>query len=148
MQTHYKLDKIFGPVGTIAGITIFIAGIIITFYSFVGIILIVFGAFVGFTGTGTSVDYKNRRVKQYTNLFGVYRIGKWICVDECSSVEIKKQNITWRTYSRSNRTIDISDEGFYIVIHIGESSIPTIKVPTIDIAKKEAENLRRNFDIE
>lgn len=143
MLKHYKLDKSFGPVGSIAGITLFTVGIATTFYSFGGIILVVIGAFVGFTGSGAYIDYENKRIKQYTNLFGIFKVGKWICIDEKSSVEIKKSNIAWRTYSRSNRTMDISDGDFYIVLHTGQNFIPTMKVPTLDIARKEAENLQR-----
>lgn len=50
MITRNKLDKTFGPVGSLAGI----------FYSLTGLILVLIGAFVGFTSTMTLVDFVKR----------------------------------------------------------------------------------------
>ena len=44
-----KFDKSFGPVGSQAGIAIFIAGIALTFFNLVYVLLMLFGAFVAFT---------------------------------------------------------------------------------------------------
>ena len=57
MITVNRLDKAFGPVGTTAGISLFIAGLIISFFSFTGPILVLIGAFVGFTSTSTLIDH-------------------------------------------------------------------------------------------
>lgn len=148
MLKYYKLDKTFGPVGTIAGTTIFIAGIITTFYSFGGIVLIVLGAFVGFTSSGTYIDFENRRVKNITKLFGILGVGKWISVDENSTIEIQKSNIVWRTYSRSNRTIDIADKYYYVILHQSRNYfVPLIKTTSLSIANSEAQALKQKLGV-
>ena len=148
MIKYYKLDKTFGPVGSISGITIFIAGIITTFYSVGGIVLIVFGAFVGFTGNGTYIDFENRRVKNTTKLFGIIGVGKWINIDENSSIEIQKSNVVWRTYSKSNRAIDIADKYYYVILHKSrKDSVPLIKTTSISLANSEALVLKQKLGI-
>lgn len=148
MNKYYKLDKTFGPVGTIAGVTLFISGIITSFYSLGGIILIVLGAFVGFTCSGTYIDFENRRVKNITKLFGIIGVGKWINIDENSTIEIQKSNIVWRTYSRSNRTIDISDKYYYVMLYKSrKDSVPLIRTTSLSRANSEAQALIQKLGI-
>jgi hypothetical protein len=56
MKTHNQLDKSFGTVGTTAGIILLVVGLITAVSSFYGLILIVIGAFVGFSSTSTSIN--------------------------------------------------------------------------------------------
>ena len=60
MITRNKLDKTFGPIGSLAGIFLFIAWLIITCFSLTGLILVLMGAFVGFSSTMTLVDFVKR----------------------------------------------------------------------------------------
>jgi hypothetical protein len=67
MITRNKLDKTFGPVGSLAGIFLFIAGLII----------VLIGAFVGFTSTMTLVDFVKRNFKtkkrfEYLNYYAEF----------------------------------------------------------------------------
>lgn len=148
MIKKYKLNKTFGPVGTIAGITLFIAGLITAFYSLGSIVLIFIGAFVGFTSNITYIDFENKRVKNTTKLFGIIGLGKWIAIDESSSIEIQKSNIVWRTYSRTNRTIDIADKYYYIILNqSGKNFVPLIKTTSIISANSEALVLKQKLGI-
>jgi uncharacterized membrane protein len=147
MLENNKLDKVFGPVGSPAGVFIFIAGLILTFISFPGtiikIVLLLIGAFIGFTSTGTIIDYHNKRIKFSNNLFGFIKIGQWIKIDPEMKIGIKKSNRAWRAYSRANQTIDIVNKDFRIILYdSGNNHILTIKkTNTLNKAKAELEKL-------
>lgn len=51
-----RLDKPFGPMATSAGIFMLITGVIATYFSLTGLVLVLIGAFIGFTSTSTLLD--------------------------------------------------------------------------------------------
>lgn len=143
MIINNKLDKSFGPIGTIAGITLFIVGIILTYFSISGLFLILIGAFVGFTSTSTTIDFDNRCVRFSNNLFGILKTGRWIKLESDMRIEIKHSSKTWRAYSSGSRSVDITDKDFRLVLFDGNNKqiLPLMKAPTFDLAKKELESL-------
>ena len=116
MTVNNKLEKSFGPVGSIAGITLFVAGMIAAYNSAFGLIFIVLGAFVGFSTTSTLINFDFRKVKFSNNLFGFIRIGKWLPVTDEMKIGIRESNVTWRAYSRSNRSLDIESHDFMVIL--------------------------------
>jgi len=56
-QTH-RFDKSFGPIASFSGILIFIAGLFATYFALTVLILVVLGAFIGFTDSSTIIDTK------------------------------------------------------------------------------------------
>jgi hypothetical protein len=138
-----KLDKSFGPVGTSAGIFLFIIGIITLYSSWFGLILVLLGAFVGFSSTSTIIDSDNRRVKFSNNLFGIIQTGKWIFVSQDMKIGIRESNVTWRAYSRGNRSLDIDNKDFRLVLLDSENQeIMTLKkTDSLQSAKAELEIL-------
>jgi hypothetical protein len=138
-----KLDKSFGPVGTSAGIFLFIIGIITLYSSWFGLILVLLGAFVGFSSTSTIIDSDNRRVKFSNNLFGIIQTGKWIFVNQDMKIGIRESNVTWRAYSRGNRSLDIDNKDFRLVLLDSENQeIMTLKkTDSLQSAKAELEIL-------
>jgi hypothetical protein len=149
MTTNNKLDKSFGPVGTLAGVKILIVGVILTIFSLYGLILIFLGAFVGLSSTSTLIDYDKKRIKFSNNLFGIFRIGKWIAVTTNMKIGIKKSDKTWRTYSRGNRTLDTPDHGFRIILYdsTNKQIMPVMKTETLDSAKIEIEKLSNQLGL-
>jgi len=143
MITNNKLDKSFGPVGTIAGITIFIVGLALVFFSLAGLFLIILGAFVGFSSTSTILDFDTKRIKFSNNLFGFLRYGHWIDISSDMKIGIEKSNRTWRAYSRGSRTIDISDKDFRIILYNAANKpiLPIMKVVNAESAKIQADKL-------
>ncbi len=139
MKTRNLLDKSFGPVGTSAGIFIFFAGLLATFNSFYGLILVVAGAFIGFTSTSTLIDFDQRRIKFSNNFFGIIRIGNWINLEANMKLGIRKSDKVWRAYSRSNRTLDIEDMDFRIILFdsAGNPVLPLKKTESLASAKAE-----------
>lgn len=139
MKTKYLLDKSFGPIGVIAGITLLIVGLLLIPFSVSGIFLILMGAFVGLTSTSTTIDYENRRMKFSNNLFGFLSIGKWVTIENDMQILIKKSNKTWRTYSSGSRTIDITNHDFRVVLYDSNNRqvMPVSKARTMDLATDE-----------
>ncbi len=143
MITKNKLDKSFGPVGTSAGIFMFIAGIVVTFYSFTGLILVFIGVFVGFTSTSTMIDYDKKRIKFSNNLFGLIKTGQWIDIKPEMKLGLKKSNRVYRAYSRSNRTLDIDSKDIRLILYGADNKqiMPIKKFDSLDIAKVEVNKL-------
>lgn len=143
MITNNRLDKSFGPVGTSAGVILFVVGLLTTFSSFYGLILVVLGAFVGFSSTSTFIDFDKGRIKFSNNLFGIIPIGKWISIEQTMKIGIQESNVTWRTYSGGNRKLDIEDCDYRIILY--DSSNQEImqiqKANSMDTAKIEIEKL-------
>ncbi|MCX6251777.1 MAG: hypothetical protein NTX61_13625 [Bacteroidetes bacterium] len=116
MTENNKLDKSFGPVGTFSGVILFVVGLILTFFYFSGLILVLIGAFVGFSSTSTEIDYDKKRVKFSNNLFGILKIGQWVNIESTMKIGIRESNLTWRAYSRGNRALDIVNKDYRIIL--------------------------------
>jgi hypothetical protein len=130
MIVKYKFEKSFGPVASFSGILIFLAGLAAVFYSLTGIVLIFLGAFIGFTYSGTSIDYENRRVMFSNNLFGIINTGKLISINDQMKIGISSAKKVYRTYSRSNRTLDIkvSRKKAILIDKNGKAIIPLMNI--------------------
>ena len=146
MIENYKLDKSFGPTGSSAGLFLFVAGLILLFFHLSGLILVFLGAFVGFTSTSTLVDYDRKRVKFSNNIFGFVRIGKWINITDEMKIGIKKSDVTWRTYSRSNQSIDIDENDYRLILFDSEGKplliLKKTSSPETALAELESECAR------
>lgn len=128
MIENNKLDKSFGPVGTSAGVILFVAGLILTFSHLTGLILMLIGAFVGFSSTSALIDYEKKQIKFSNNLFGIIKIGQWLSIEPDMKIGIKESNLTWRAYSMGNRTLDINNKDYRIILFdSGNKEIMQIK---------------------
>lgn len=68
-----KLGKSFGPVGSFSGMILFVAGFVLTFFYISGLILVLVGAFVGFSTESALIDPEKKRVRFSNNLFGIIK---------------------------------------------------------------------------
>ena len=80
MIINNKLDQSFGPVGSFAGIVVFVAGLGAVYYSLYAVILALIGAFVCFSYSCTLIDLDKKRIRFSNNLFGVIKTDQWITV--------------------------------------------------------------------
>lgn len=137
MIKNNSLDKIFGPVGTSAGIFLFVIGIIMTYFSLIGLVLIGIGAFLGFSSTSTSIDFEKKRLRFTNNIFGIFPIGHWINIQNNMRIGIKKSNNKWRAFSRSNRILDIAKIDYRIILYgsNGKEIMPIQKSKNLDSLK-------------
>jgi len=138
-----KLDKSFGPSATFAGYTILVVGLITTYSNWGGLILVLVGAFMGFSSTSTVIDSDNKRIRFSNNLFGFIKTGKWIKIDPKMKIGIKESNITWTTFSRSNRSIDTMKKDFRIVLCDSDDTeiMEISKSNTLESAMAQRESL-------
>jgi len=149
MIVNNKLDKSFGPVGTTAGIVLFVVGIITIFSSFYGLILIVLGVFVGFTSTSTFIDFEHKKVKFSNNIFGFITTGKWIAVVPSMKIGIEESNVTWSAFSRGNRNLDIEQKDFRIELYDDDNReiLTLMKTNSMESAKVEMEKINKQLGI-
>jgi len=139
MTENNKFEKSFGPVGTSAGMILFAAGLILVFFHLSGLILILIGAFVGFSSTSTLIDYEKRRAKFSNNVFGFISIGQWLMIDPTMKIGMKESKLSWRAYSQGNRPLDVENNDFRIILlDSGNKEImPLKKFKSKDLAKAE-----------
>lgn len=137
------LDKSFGPIGSISGIIIFIVGVGVLFTSLAGLAFVIIGAFIGFTTSDTLIDFDNRKIKFSNSLFGFITTGKWITIEHNMKVGIQKTNKVWRTYSKSNRTLDYAIKDFRVMLYDSNNKLimPIMKTNSLDSAKVEQEKI-------
>jgi len=127
-SVNNQLDKSFGPVGSWAGYFLIIGGIAAAFSSAFGIIPIATGAFLGFTSTSAEIDLEAKRIRFNENLFGIIPMGKWIQLLPEMKIGIKESKITWTAFSRSNRTMDVDQKDFRLILFDAEGNeIMTLK---------------------
>jgi hypothetical protein len=145
-----KLDKSFGPSGTFAGYTILVLGIAATWSTWGGLLLVIVGAFMGFSSTGTVIDTDKKKIRYLNNLFGFIPAGKEIDIDKSMKLGIKESNITWTTFSQSNRSINTLKNDFRIVLcDSGEKEIMEIsKSDSFATVKDHLDALSRQLGLE
>ena len=149
MIENNKFEKSFGPVGTSAGVVLFIAGLILTYFHFTGLILILIGAFVGFSSTSTQIDFEQKRVKFSNNLFGIIKLGQWLNIEPSMKIGIKESNLTWRSYSQGNRPLDIESNDYRIILFdsVNKEIMPIKKFNSKDLAKIELETIGKKLNL-
>lgn len=149
MKTRNKLDKVFGPAGSSAGSFLLIVGLIITCSSLVGLILILVGAFIGFTSTSTVVDLEKRRLKFSTSVLGFIPLGRWIYVEDGMTVGIKYFTRSWRAHSQGSQTLDLSTRDYRLVLYDqrGEELMPVKKIKSLSAAQLEATEISKKLGV-
>lgn len=78
-KIHHRLGKTFPPIATFIGYAFIGVGLFTAFKSaepVIGVGLILFGLYIGFSTTGTIIDLNAKRFKVYSSIFGI-RIGEW-----------------------------------------------------------------------
>jgi hypothetical protein len=149
MINHNKLDKSFGPVGSFSGIIVFIAGLATIWISFFSLILILIGAFMGFSYSGVEIDFDQKRVRFLNNLFGIIKSGQWVNVKPDMKIGISKSNKVWRSYSGGNRILDVPSEDYRLILFnsSGQKLMPLKKLGDLTTAKKELELICKQLGV-
>ena len=144
-----RLDKPFGPMGSFAGIVMFFAGLVATYFELSGLILVVVGAFIGFTSTSTLLDADKKRIKFSNNLFGIFPVGQWIDIKPEMKMGLKNINRGYRVYSRSNRMLDVHSKDIRIMLYGADNKQIMLikKFNSLDSAKTGLESLSKQFGL-
>ncbi len=150
MVLKNRLDKSFGPSGTFAGYTILIIGIITVWYTWGGLLMVIVGAFMGFSSTSSLIDIDKKKIRFSNNLFGFIPTGKWMEIDTSMKLGIKESNVTWTTFSRSNRSIDTVKNDFRIVLCDSEEKeiMDISKSDSFETAKDHLDSLCSQLALE
>jgi hypothetical protein len=117
MITKNQIEKPFGPSGTTTGIVLFIAGILYTYLSLVGIIMFIVGAFIGFTRVSTFLNLEKREIKFSNVLFGIFPAGKWLKINNGMTIGLEYSRRGFRTYSRGMRTNDAIIKDVRVILY-------------------------------
>ena len=151
MITDHKIDKLLGTTGAFAGFSLVIFGILALYLSSIltGLILVVAGAFMAFTYDGTIIDFTSRRIKSYTCLFGLFKIGKWHSIDSFNKFTIYKSNRTSTSYSRANIPLNIKSSDIRLILINTNSSlkITVNKFSSFVEARNKMTELIRNLQL-
>lgn len=145
MISDHKIDKLSGPSGSFAGFALIIFGSIGLFISvsITSLILIVAGAFMAFTYDGTIIDFTSKRIKSYTCLFGLVKIGKWYNIDTFKKFRIYKSSRTYTSYSRANVELNLKsgDIRLSLLNNNGSVKITVNKFNSFEEARTEMSDL-------
>lgn len=143
MVIKNKLDKTFGPFGSSTGFFLFLGGIIATYFSLAGLIIVIIGAFASFTSTSTFIDIENRKIKFSNNLFGIFPAGKWIDIKSGMKIGLKRSHHGYRAYIRGTQPIGIhiNDIRIYLYDRDNKQIMPVKKFSSSESSKKELAEL-------
>lgn len=149
MSITYKFDKSFGTVASFSGILIFITGLIASYFALTGLILVFLGAFIGFTNSSTTIDTKNKKVRFSNNIFGIIKIGRWINIDKDMQVGKKRENKIYRTYSRSNRTLDLKVNNIIMYLYDKKAHpiFPIMRIQRDENPQEKIDKICKEFEI-
>jgi hypothetical protein len=146
---HHRIEQSFGPIGSFSGIIVFIAGVVMLFSSYAGLILIFIGAFVGFTSSSSVIDFDRKRIKLAYNYFGIFKIGRWTDIESNMLIGIIQKSTPWRTYCQGNRSLEVEQNDFRIILYDQDKNeiIPIQKFKSLGQAEKEIETLSLNLGL-
>lgn len=149
MTENNKFGRSFGPVGSFAGMVVFVAGLVLTFFHLTALILVLIGAFAGFSSTSTLIDYERKRVRFSNNLFGIIKLGRWLNVEPSMKIGMRESEITWRAFSQGNRAIDIVDRDYKIILFdsANKEIMPVKQTRSKDQAKIDLEAMGSRLGI-
>ena len=132
------------------GFFLFAGGIVGTYFSLFCLIIVIIGAFVSFTTTGTFIDFDKRRIKFSNNLFGIFPVGKWIDLKPGMKIGLKKSHHGYRAYIRGTQPIGlhINDIRIYLYGPDNKQIMPVKKFKTYESSKRELDELSFRLGLE
>jgi hypothetical protein len=138
-----KLDKTFGPFGSSTGFFMLLGGIIATYFSFVGLLIAIVGAFAAFTSTSTLIDTDNKKIKFSDNLFGIIQVGKWIDIKPNMKIGLKKSHRGYVGYIRGTQPVGIhyNDIRIFLYDSGNKQIMPIKKFNSYESSKNELNSL-------
>jgi hypothetical protein len=107
------------------------------------------GAFMAFTYDGAIIDFTSRKIKSYTCVFGLFKIGNWHSLDSFNKFRIYKSNRTYTSYSRANVQLNLKDSDIRLVLlnDDGSLKITINKYGSFEEARKEMTELIKNLQM-
>ncbi len=133
----------FGPFASSMGLFLFIAGLVIAYFSLIGLLIALIGAFIAFTSTCTIIDTENRRIKHADYIFGLLPFGKWVLVKDSMKLGVQKTRKGYVGYIKGNQPMDIQYTDFRIFLYNSDNKpiIPLKKFLTYELAINEIKDI-------
>ncbi len=143
MLIKNKINSSFGRFESFAAMLVFIFGFAVVWFSFKAIVLILGGAFFGFTYFCTTIDIEKRRVRSGDVLFGIFTTGQWINIKPEMTIGIIKWEKVSRILSWSNRSLLIPENEFLVVLFNsnGKKLLTLNKKKSLELANDELYHL-------
>lgn len=90
-----------------------------------------------------------KRIKFSNDLFGIIHTGKWMNINEEMKIGIKKPHIVWRSYSRSNQSLEIEDNDYRLVLFDNDEQeiMPISKYKNLEKAISNRNDLGKQLGI-
>lgn len=143
MIIQNKLDKTFGPFGSSTGFFLLIGGLVTTYFSFFGLLIVLIGAFAAFTSTSVQIDTDYKRIKYSDNLFGIIKIGKWIDIKPDMKLGLNKSHRGYVGYIRGTQPFEIHENDIRIFLFDSNNKkiLPVKKFDSVESSRNELINL-------
>ena len=93
---------------------------------------------------------RKRKVKSSDSLFGIIPLGKWIDIQPGMMLGLKSYHRGYRTYSRSNRSMDIHVKDIRIMLYGPDKKeiLPIKKFNSMDAARADLEYLSQQMGLD
>jgi len=143
MLIKNKIYSSFGRFESFAAKLVFIFGCAAVWFSLQAILLIIGGAFFGFTYFRTTIDVEKHRVRSGDVLFGIFSTGRWIDINPDMTVGVIKWEKELRILSWTNRSISVPENDFLVVLFNpnGKKLLTLNKRASLELANDELFNL-------
>lgn len=147
MIINYKLGKIFSPSMLIAGYILMIFGVLTLYFTISSIGLVIIGALIAYTSSGTRVEAEKGQYQSYFLLAGVLQIGKKQVFEKEDRIEVKKFKVKYSRFRRSNRLsdIEINDYRIYLIKDHSKKKVLMARFDTEEEAREELNLLQANI---
>ena len=117
MITTYKLGKIASPSAAFSGYTLLVFGAIATYFSFMGILLLLLGGIMAFSVSEVLVNEDAKRYTYRVKLIGFIPLKSVKKFQTGDVVQVKHVKGKYYTYSRSNRESFTAVNDYRVYLH-------------------------------
>ncbi len=146
MTINNKLDHLFASPAIFVSYIFIATGIFMAKDHFVtSLIIIILASFFAFSYTGVEIDTVNRKVKQYTKIFGLLKTGNWKTLDAFPGLTLIPIKRVSTIASRSNLTTSTVHRDYRIFL-INKAKRPAFAIKKCE-TREQAQNSIDEFSI-
>ncbi|NQU87088.1 MAG: hypothetical protein HQ541_15130 [Mariniphaga sp.] len=100
-------------------------------------------SFILFTHSGIQIDTEKRELRMFQNLFGIFKTGKWISLDQFTGLATVPVKSYSKIMSMSNRSTTMEENDFriFLINKKHNPDFPVKKCKTLDDAQDRIDEL-------
>lgn len=149
MKTDNRIDMFLGPSAVFAGYVFLLVGVVYSFESLAGLILVVAGLFMGFTFYGATFDFERGRIRSYTAIFGLIKLGTWYQAGIFDRFRIYHSRRSYTSYSRANIPLVVKKSDIRLELFKSDRSIKITvnRYDSVEEARMELDQIRRELKL-